>query len=113
MKYITLNITENMWADAVHSGNYYINPEEIEINNLKEETGLVNCIKNTGVRGTLSQLGIKTDMNLGSVNLDPGDILFVVSPRGQIRLRDYSDSDKLPEFIKLKVTKYTLVEKNN
>jgi len=112
MNYVALNITENMWADAVHSGKYLIKPEEISIDDLKKEKDLVNCIKNTGVRGTLAQLGVKTDTDLGSVSLEHGDVLFVVSSKGQVRLRDFSDAPKLPEYVKLKVTKYTLVTRS-
>lgn len=100
-------------TDAISDGKCKVTiKKDLPISCLREQAELRSCIKNKGLLGTLSKLGVKyTQVKDNTILPVAGDVLFVVYPTyKQQDLWPYKEDKCLPNDIHLSVKKYTFGE---
>lgn len=107
--FVVANISEDMWFETLRTGKYTIIPETVEVEELIG-LDLVSCLKNKGLVGTLRKIGIDINSQVTSINMEPGDSLYVISAGG-FCLRDYKEADELPNYVHLRAIRYSFKKK--
>lgn len=105
-KFLSNCLTDSMLSSLKDRG--LIVPQSIDMSEISKESGDLYCsIKNKGLLGTLEKrYDIVPKENVGTILLEKGDTIYVVSPSESIFM--YTDSDSLPEYITINATKYEI-----